>query len=67
MSAIDKTRIVTYRQDRPKDFLRENPQETWRCDIYAADGSTHHGVGAIEAKAVLNAATAFIKWSLKTG
>ena len=59
------TRIVTYRQDRTPDFLQDNPQETWRCDIYPEDGSDHHGVGALEAQAVMNAAMAFLKWSMR--
>ncbi len=52
-----RTIIKTYRQDRPADWLRENPNETWRCDIYAEGGSEHHGIGSIEADALLSAAT----------
>ena len=44
--------IQTYRQDRPSVFLKEHPQEHWRCDIYPSDGSGHHGVGETEAEAV---------------
>lgn len=49
-------RIVTYRQDRPADWLRDNPQEAWRCDIYTAGGTSHHGIGATEAEALIEAA-----------
>jgi hypothetical protein len=54
--------IKTYKQDRPKDWLRENPQETWRCDIFPKDGSDHHGVGETESVAILHAAAAYVGW-----
>lgn len=57
------TRIKTYRQERPADWLRENPGERWRCDIFPEDGSDHHGVGATEAEALLNAALAWRRWT----
>lgn len=60
-----QTRIVTYRQDRPADWLKDHPHETWRCDIFPEDGSDHHGVGALEAQAIMNAAMAFLKWSTR--
>ncbi len=52
----------TYPQDRPKDFLKENPSEKWRCDIWVGDGSDHHGVGATEAEAQYNAKLAYMKY-----
>lgn len=55
-------RITTYHQDRPTQFLKENPQERWRCDIFPQDGSDHHGVGSTEPEAILNAATAYLRW-----
>ena len=55
-------RIKTYVQDRPVDWLREDPRERWRCDIYPADGSDHHGVGPTEAEAILNATLAYLRW-----
>lgn len=57
------TKIKTYRQNIPADWLKENPSETWRCDIFPDDGSDHHGVGAIEAEALLNATMAYLRWS----
>ena len=54
--------VRTYLQDRPKDYIRENPQERWRCDIYPDDGSDHHGVGSTEAEAIWNAACAYMRW-----
>lgn len=50
------TKIKTYRQDRPADYLKAHPTERWRCDIYPDDGSDHHGVGPTEASALSNAA-----------
>ena len=54
------TEIRTFKQDRPADYLRENPDETWRCDIFADDGSDHHGIGHIEGEAIMNAACAYM-------
>jgi hypothetical protein len=54
--------IRTYRQDRPAEYLTENPNERWRCDIFPPDGSDHHGVGATEAMAIINAALAYLRW-----
>lgn len=56
------SKIKTYIQDRPADWLKDHPQERWRCDIFPADGSDHHGVGATEAEAVMNAVVAYLKW-----
>lgn len=50
------TTIRTYPQEMPADWLKENPTEKWRCDIFPGDGSDHHGIGATEAEALLNAA-----------
>lgn len=55
-------KIRTYLQDRTPDFLRENPGQRWRCDIFPADGSDHHGVGATEGAAILNAAAHYAVW-----
>lgn len=49
------TKITVYRRNTPADLLRDHPEERWRCDIYPTGGSDHHGVGATEAEAVLNA------------
>lgn len=56
------SKIKTYLQDRPADWLKDNPHERWRCDIFPADGSDHHGIGATEAEAVMNAVMAYLKW-----
>lgn len=53
------TRIETYRQERPADWLRENPRMRWRCDIFPEDGSSYHGVGVTEVEALINAAFAW--------
>lgn len=61
-----QTRIVTYRQDRPADWLKDHPHETWRCDIYPGDprlGSDHHGIGEVEAEAIINASMAYLRWT----
>jgi hypothetical protein len=55
-------KILTYRQERPADFIREYPHEKWRCDIFPADGSDHHGVGSTEAEAIFNATLAYLRW-----
>jgi hypothetical protein len=57
------TKIKTYPQDRPSEWLKENPQERWRCDIFPGDGSDHHGIGATEAEAIFNASLAYRKWT----
>lgn len=54
--------IQIYRQERDAQYLKENPQETWRCDIFPDDGSDHHGVGATDSEALLNAAMAYRIW-----
>lgn len=55
-------RVKVYEQDRPDHWLRENPHEAWRADIYCSDHSHHHGVGHTDAEALFNACLAFIKW-----
>lgn len=50
------TKIYTYRQDLPAEFLRDHPKERWRCDISPGKAFDHHGVGETEAEALLNAA-----------
>ena len=56
------SKIKTYLQDRPADWLKDNPHERWRCDIFPVDGSYHHGIGATEAEAIMNASMAYLKW-----
>jgi len=56
-------RIKTYKQDGPKEWLKDHPDETWRCDIFPADGSDHHGVGKNEASAIHAASLAYLRWS----
>lgn len=56
------SRIKTYLQDRPADWLKDNPHERWRCDIFPVDGSDHHGIGATEAEAIMNASMAYLRW-----
>lgn len=62
------TRIETYPQERPKEWLDKNPSERWRCDIFPQDGSDHHGVSETEAGAIHQASLAYLRWSdrLKT-
>lgn len=60
---MPSAKVKTYPQDRPEDWLQSNPGERWRCDIYPDDGSDHHGVGATEAEAILNASQAYVLWS----
>jgi len=55
------SRIETYRQNRTAEYLEKYPGETWRADIFASDGSDHHGVGSTEATALLGAATAYAR------
>lgn len=57
--------IKTYKQDRPKEWLKDHPEETWRCDIFPADGSDHHGIGETEAVAICNASAAYLRWEAK--
>jgi hypothetical protein len=59
------SKIRTFRQDRPKDWLQEHPEETWRCDIFPPDGSDHHGIGPTEAQAIMSAAFAYLGWTAK--
>lgn len=56
------SKIKTYLQDRSADWLKDHPRERWRCDIFPADGSDHHGIGATEAEALMNASMAYLKW-----
>lgn len=58
----EPSKIKTYLQDRSADWLKDNPHERWRCDIFPVDGSDHHGIGATEAEAILNASMAYLKW-----
>ena len=58
----EPSKIKTYLQDRPPDWLKDNPHERWRCDIFPVDGSSHHGIGATEAEAIMNASRAYLKW-----
>ncbi len=55
-------KVETYLQVLPEEFLRRNPYQKWRCDIFSGDGSDHHGVGDTEAKALLNASLAYMRW-----
>ena len=56
------TRIKTYKQDRPKEWLKDHPHERWRCDIFPDDGSEHHGIGETEADAIWQAGFAYMNW-----
>ena len=56
------SKIKTYLQDRPADWLKDHPHERWRCDIFVTDGSDHHGIGATEPEALMNASMAYLKW-----
>lgn len=60
--ATTPAKILTYRQNRPADWHRENPDQRWRCDIFPADGSDHHGLGPTEAEALFNATLAYLRW-----
>ncbi len=55
-------KILSYRQERPASWLVDHPEETWRCDIFPADGSDHHGIGETEAEAIQNAALAYRRY-----
>lgn len=57
------SRITSYRQDRPKEWLKDHPEEAWRCDIYPDDGSDHHGIGRTEAEAIHNANLSYLRWT----
>lgn len=59
------TDIKTYRQERDAQFLKDHPNETWRCDILPVDGSDHHGVGATEAWAVFHPVQSWLAWNIK--
>jgi len=59
------TKILAYRQDYPKEWLKKHPQEAWRCDIFPDDGSDHHGIGKTEADAIMSASMAYARWSAK--
>jgi hypothetical protein len=56
------TKIKTYLQDLPKDWLKRKPHEKWRCDIFPDDWSDHHGVAETEAGAIHNASLAYLSW-----
>jgi hypothetical protein len=56
------SKIKTYLQDRPADWLKDHPHERWRCDIFVTDGSDHHGIGATEPEALMNASMAYLRW-----
>lgn len=60
------TKIETYRQNRPKDWLKQHPEEKWRCDIFPDDGSDHHGTASTEAEAMLNASIAYLQWDQRS-
>ncbi len=59
---MSDTKIRTYRQHRPREWREQHPNETWRCDIYPADGSDHHGLGETEAVAIYNASLAYMRY-----
>ena len=56
------SKIKTYLQDRPADWLKDNPHARWHCDIFVTDGSDHHDTGATEAEAIMNASMVYLKW-----
>lgn len=56
------SKIKTYLQDRTADWLKDNPHARWRCDIFPVDGSDHHGIGATEAEAIMNASMVYLRW-----
>lgn len=62
---MDKTKIETYPRVRPGSWLKDHPEERWQCDIFPADGSDHHGIGATESEAIMNAALAYRRWEAK--
>lgn len=49
----------TYRQDRPDDWLRENAEQAWRCDVIIKRDemcvADHHAVAGTPAEAFLAA------------
>ena len=57
-----KTRIVTYLQNRPAEYLKEHPERKWICKIYPAQGGCLHGYGETEARAVAAATIAYESW-----
>ena len=62
----EPSKIKTYLQpDRSPEWLKDNPHEWWRCDIFPADGSDHRGIGATEAEALMNATMAYLRWTGK--
>lgn len=62
----EPSKIKTYLQpDRSPEWLKDNPHERWRCDIFPVDGSDHHGIGATEAEALMNATMAYLRWTGK--
>lgn len=62
MSATTPTQIRVYRNTYNEEWLAAHPDQRWQCDIYPSDGSDHHGLGATEAEAVLNAAMHYRKY-----
>ena len=64
---MKKTEIKTYRQDRPREFFQEYPNETWRCDIYPESGGDFHGVGRTEVLALIEAANVYRNYTEKRG
>ena len=57
------TKIKTYPQDLPVEWLKKYPRHKWRCDIFPEDGSDHHGLGETEAQAIHSASLAYLRWS----
>ena len=58
-----ETRMSTFLQARTPDYLKKNPQETWRCMILARGGSEHNGIGETEAEAIHNASLHYLHYS----
>jgi hypothetical protein len=58
----DSAKIRTYRRERNEAWLKDHPEERWQCDILPFDGSDHHGIGATESEAIMNAALAYARW-----
>ena len=59
----EPSKIKTYLQpDRSPEWLKDNPHERWRCDIFPVDGRDHRGIGATEAEALMNASMAYLRW-----
>jgi hypothetical protein len=56
------TKIKTYLQDMPKEWLKNHPNQKWRCDIYPSGNSDHHGVSNTEAGSIHEASLAYLGW-----